>query len=74
MYRNLRAEIARTGMSVQDCADAIGVSVGTVYRLLNGGSAWKLHEMRSMSQAIAERNGHSGLDYLFGVGADDGTE
>lgn len=74
MYRNLRAEIARTGMTIQECADSIGVSVGTFYRLLNGGTVWKLNEMRSMSQAIAERHGHSGLDYLFAGGADDGTE
>ena len=71
VFRNLKAEIARTGMTIPQCAEATGVSVGTFYRLLNGGSEWKLHEMTRMSQAIAERDGHSGLDYLFG--GKDGT-
>lgn len=71
MYRNLKAEIARTGMTVADCADAVGVSIGTFYRLLNGSSDWKLCEMTRISAAIAQRHGHSGLDYLFG--GKDGT-
>lgn len=58
-------------MTIPQCAEATGVSVGTFYRLLNGGTSWKLEEMLQMSAAIAKRNGHSGLDYLFG--GKDGT-
>lgn len=65
MYRNLKAEIARTGMTTCECAEAAGVSLGTFYRLLNGSSEWKLDEMLKLSRAIALRNGHAGLDYLF---------
>ena len=65
MYRNLKAEIARTGMTTCECAEAAGVSLGTFYRLLNGSSEWRLDEMLKLSQAIAMRDGHSGLDYLF---------
>lgn len=72
MYQNLKAEIARTGMTSAECADAVGVSLATFYRLINGGSEWKLFEMLQMSRAIAKRNGHAGLDYLFG-GEADGT-
>ena len=73
MYRNLKAEIARTGMTTAECAEAAGVSLATFYRLINGGSEWKLGEMLQMSTAIAQHNGHAGLDYLFGGGADGTT-
>lgn len=80
MYRNLKAEIARTGMTTCECAEAAGVSLGTFYRLLNGSSEWRLDEMLKLSQAIATKNGHAGLDYLFAKdylfarGDDDGAE
>lgn len=73
MYQNLKAEIARTGMTSAECAEAVGVSLATFYRLINGGSEWKLFEMLQMSRAIAKRNGHAGLDYLFGGDADGTT-
>lgn len=72
MYRNLKAEIARAGMTTCECAEAAGVSLGTFYRLLNGSSERRLDEMLKLSQAIAMKNGHAGLDYLFG-GEVDGT-
>ena len=80
MFRNLKAEIARTGMTTCECAEAAGVSLGTFYRLLNGTSEWRLDEMLKLSQAIAKKNGHAGLDYLFArdylfaEGDDDGGE
>lgn len=72
MYRNLKAEIARAGMTSVECAEIVGVSLATFYRLLNGASEWKLSEMLQISTAIAQHNGHAGLDYLFG-GDSDGT-
>lgn len=73
MYRNLKAEIARAGMTSAECAEIVGVSLATFYRLLNGASEWKLGEMLQLSTAIAQHNGHAGLDYLFGGGADGTT-
>lgn len=70
MYRNLKAEIARAGMSTAECAETIGVSLATFYRLLNGSAEWKLSEMLQMSTAITQHHGHAGLDYLFGGGSD----
>ena len=52
-------------MTTCECAEAAGVSLGTFYRLLNGTSEWRLDEMLKLSQAIAMKNGHAGLDYLF---------
>lgn len=69
MYRNLKAEIARTGMTSEDCATAIGKSVPTYYRLINGAQDWTLKEMLDISAEIAKRHGHSNLDYLFNNGA-----
>lgn len=74
MYQNLKAEIARTGMTTCECAEVAGVSLGTFYRLLNGTSEWRLDEMLKLSQAIAMKNGHAGLDYLFAKGDEDSGE
>ena len=73
MYRNLKAEIARAGLTSAECAEIAGVSLATFYRLINGGSEWKLSEMLQMSRATAKRHGHAGLDYLFGRQADGTT-
>lgn len=73
MYRNLKAEIARAGLTSAECAEIAGVSLATFYRLINGGSEWKLYEMLQISRAIAKRHGRAGLDYLFGSEADGTT-
>nr|DAP36923.1 MAG TPA: SOS-response transcriptional repressor [Caudoviricetes sp.] len=70
MYRNLKAEIARTGMSGDDCAKAIGKSLPTFYRLIGGIQEWRLSEMIGLSSEIKRRDGKGDLDYLF---EDDGT-
>lgn len=71
MYKNLKAEIARAGLTNSEMADAIGVKYATLWRLLNGKRQWRLGEMTAIQSELEERNGAAyTLDYLFGDGED----
>lgn len=73
MYNNLKAEIARAGLTSQEMADAIGAKYATVWRLLNGKQQFRLGEMVAIQSELEERNGAAyTLDYLFGDGEDYG--
>lgn len=52
MFDNLRAEMARRGISVTDLASKIGVSKQTLYRKLHGQSPLSLHEARSIREVL----------------------
>lgn len=73
MYKNLKAEIARAGMTNPEMEDVIGVKYATLWRLLNGKRQWRLSEMTAIQSELEERNGaFYTLDYLFGDGDDYG--
>ena len=73
MYKNLKAEIARAGMTKPDMADAIGVKYSTLWRLLSGKQPFRLAEMMAMQSELEERNdAEYTLDYLFEEGSEDG--
>lgn len=73
MYKNLKAEIARAGLTNPGLAGAIGVKYGTMWRLLNGMQEFRLGEMVAIQSELEERN-HTAytLDYLFEDGEDYG--
>ncbi len=73
MYKNLKAEIARAGMTKPDMADAIGVKYSTLWRLLSGKQQFRLGEMMTIQSELEGRNGTTyTLDYLFGDGDENG--
>lgn len=73
MFKNLRAEVARAGMTNADVADVIGKSVPTLSRLLSGKQPFRLSQMMALQSELEERNGAAyTLDYLFGDGEDYG--
>lgn len=73
MYKNLKAEIARAGLTNQEMADAIGAKYATAWRLLNGKRQWRLGEMLAIQSELEGRNDATyTLDYLFGDGDDYG--
>lgn len=73
MYKNLKAEIARAGLTTSEMADALGAKYATAWRLLNGKRPWRLGEMAAIQSELEERNGAAyTLDYLFGDGDDYG--
>jgi hypothetical protein len=73
MYKNLKAEIVRAGMSNPEMADAIGVKYATLWRLLSGKQQFRLVEMVAIQSELEERNDAAyTLDYLFGDGDGNG--
>ena len=73
MYKNLKAEIARAGMTKKDIAESIGKSVATFFRILSGKQQFRLGEMVAIQSELEKRNGVTyTLDYLFGDGEDYG--
>lgn len=73
MYKNLKAEIARAGLTHSEMADVIGVKYGTIWRLLNGRRQFRLGEMTAIQSELEGRNGTAyTLDYLFGDGDENG--
>lgn len=73
MFKNLRAEVARAGMTSADVADVIGKSVPTLSRLLSGKQPFRLGQMMALQSELEERNGATyTLDYLFEDGDDYG--
>lgn len=73
MYKNLKAEIARAGLTHSEMADVIGVKYGTLWRLLSGKRQFRLGEMMAIQSELEGRNGASyTLDYLFGDGDENG--
>lgn len=73
MYKNLKAEIARAGLTNSEMAEALGAKYATVWRLLNGKRPWRLGEMVAIQSELEGRNGAAyTLDYLFGDGDDYG--
>lgn len=53
MYRNLEAEIARSGVTRKEIANVIGCTVGTVCQKLNGKSAFTLPEAKTIKDFLA---------------------
>lgn len=73
MYKNLKAEIARAGLTNPEMAEAIGMRYGTIWRLMNGKQQFRLGEMVAIKSELEERNGESyTLDYLFEDGDENG--
>lgn len=73
MFKNLRAEVARAGMTRDDCAETIDKSKATWDRLVTGKQSFKLGEMMALQSELEERNDATyTLDYLFGDGDDYG--
>ena len=66
MYRNLEAEIARAGMSREECSVAIGKSKQTFDRLIAGKQPFRLGEMMLLKAELNSRlDADFTLDYLF---------
>lgn len=67
MFKNLKAEVARAGLTNSEVADAIGIKYPTLWRLLNGKRQWRLGEMMALQSELEGRNDATyTLDYLFG--------
>ena len=73
MYKNLKAEIARAGLTNPEMAGAVGMSYMKMWRLMNGKQQFRLGEMVAIQSELEERNGEAyTLDYLFEDGDENG--
>lgn len=61
MFRNLIAELARAGMSIEAFARALGVSRKTANNKLNGRTEFTLSEIKKTAALFPNIS----LDYLF---------
>lgn len=60
--RNLRAEMARNGISTAEVADAVGVSPATVRQWLNGTNAPSVYHAAAIVSAFFD---DLSIEYLF---------
>lgn len=61
-FSNLRAEMGRNNISIQDAAQRIGMNRDTLSRKLSGKSPLALHEAFSIANLFTENNS---VQYLF---------
>ena len=68
-YKNLEAEIARTGLSVEEVGHKLGFEKSLMYNRLSGRTKWTLSDMLEIQKFINDATGsHYTLDYLFAKG------
>jgi transcriptional regulator with XRE-family HTH domain len=66
MFRNLRGEIVRSGLTIEQFADEIGVSRNTMSVKLNGKIPFNLVEIKKILEFF-KQNGNTDvtMEYLF---------
>ena len=52
MYRNLRAEMARNGMSQKDVSQILNISEGSFHNKLNGKTEFTLREAFALKETL----------------------
>lgn len=62
MYKNLKAEMLRQDVSIQQIADALKLKVDSVSRKLSGKVNFTIREAKTISKLFKENNS---VDYLF---------
>ncbi len=63
MFPNLRAEIARNKITVNQMCDALGISYDTYKNKMSGETDFKLREMLAVQSLFPECS----LEYLFHI-------
>ena len=68
-FKNLEAEFARMGLSVEEVGKELGWAKVLLYNRLNGRTSWTLSDMLKVQQLVNDRTkSHYTLDYLFSKG------
>ncbi len=68
-FRNLEAEFARMGLSVEEVGRELGFSKVLMYNRLNGRTNWTLSDMIKIQKFVNfKTKSHYTLDYLFSKG------
>jgi len=64
-YGNIRAELARDGLHLEDLARELGISTTTLSYKLNGKKRWWLHEAKQIVDFLNSRGRNYTIDELF---------
>ena len=65
-YKNLAAEMARSGVAVSDIAEALGCTTQNVYLKMKGGTNFTVSDCQKIAGMISEKTGKAvTIDYLF---------
>lgn len=68
-FKNLEAEFARLGLSVEEVGNELGFAKAVMYNRLANKTKWTLNDMLKVQKLVNERtNSHFTLDYLFAKG------
>lgn len=68
-FKNLEAEFARMGLSVEEVGNELGFAKSLLYNRLAGKTNWTLGDMVKIQDFINDRSqSHYTLDYLFAKG------
>lgn len=68
-FKNLEAEFARMGLSVEEVGNELGFAKALMYNRLANKTNWTLNDMLKIQKFINDRTqSHFTLDYLFARG------
>lgn len=68
-FKNLEAEFARIGLSVEEVAKELGFAKVVMYNRLANKTKWTLNDMLKVQKFVNDRTkSHFTLDYLFAKG------
>ncbi len=68
-FKNLEAEFARIGLSVEEVGDKLGFAKTLIYNRLSGKTNWTLGDMLKVQKFVNDNTqSHYTLDYLFAKG------
>ncbi len=65
MSRNVRAEMARHGLTAENLADVLGISAVSVSNKLNGKRPWSLAEAKRVVDHFNSLGGNFTIEALF---------
>jgi len=65
VYRNIKAEMARNSITMEDLAAKLGVSVATVSNKITGKREWSLGEAAAVVEIFNGMGGEHSIESLF---------
>jgi hypothetical protein len=69
LYPNIKAELARSGLTIAMLADYMGMTTQNIYNKLNGKTAVNQKDMKTIQEFLRVKGGGTfTLDYLFKSG------
>lgn len=68
MFRNLKAEMVRTGVGIKDMCERLNITQSALFYKMRGHTDWTYKQMKQVQDLLKERGSEQTLDYLFEKG------